>query len=186
MLDGEVAERLCWGGGTSANLGNRVIVGTTSGWEASNAVRDTAEISSSARWRRIAIGAPASPQLATREHVEKRHQRDETEHGPCQLRAAADIPAGGKVNPHQDHGNGMEEADQEFKDLLHCLNLPGPLRVPVRFLPAAPKPPPSASAARCVSWLPRCLPDDQLPPREQAGDAGAGKGLGWPHPGMST
>jgi hypothetical protein len=82
--------------------------------------------------------APASPQLATREHVEKRHQRDETEHGPCQLRAAADIPAGGQVNPHQDHGNGMEEADQEFEDLLHCLNLPGPLWVPVRSLPAAP------------------------------------------------
>jgi hypothetical protein len=58
-----------------------------------------------------AFSAPASPQLATREHVEKRHQRDETEHGPCQLRAAADIPAGGQVNPHQDYGNGMEEAD---------------------------------------------------------------------------
>jgi hypothetical protein len=89
----------------------------------------------------MATGAPASPQLATREHVEKRYQRDETEHGPCQLRAAADIPAGGQVNPHQDHGNGMEEADQEFEDLLHCLNLPGPPWVPVRSLPAAPKSP---------------------------------------------
>jgi hypothetical protein len=126
------------GGGTSANLGNSCNRGTSSGWEASNALRDTAEISSFARWRRIATGAPDSPQLATREHVEKRHQRDETEHGPCHLRTASDIPAGGQVNPHQDHGNGMEEADQEFEDLLHCLNLPGPLWVPVRSPPAAP------------------------------------------------
>ncbi len=35
----------------------------------------------------------------------------------------------------------MEEADQEFEDLLHCLNLPGPPWVPVRSLPAAPKSP---------------------------------------------
>jgi hypothetical protein len=76
--------------------------------------------------------APTSPQLATREHIEERHQRDETEHGPCQLRAAPDITAGGQVNPHQDHGHGMEETDQEFEDLLHCLNLPGALWVPVR------------------------------------------------------
>jgi hypothetical protein len=151
------------GGGTSANLGNSCNRGDNF-WLGKHQRRERyrcrvrrvwlarlqalipavsgvpglqrAEISSSARWLRIATGAPGSPQLATSEYVEKRHQRDETEHGPCQLRAAADIPAGGKVNPHQDHGNGMEEADQEFEDLLHCLNLPGPLRVPVRSCPA--------------------------------------------------
>ena len=79
-----------------------------------------------------AVSAPDSPQVATREHVEKRYERDEAEHGPCQFRAAANIPASGQVNPHQDYGNGMEEADQEFEDLLHCLNLPGPPWVPVR------------------------------------------------------
>jgi hypothetical protein len=31
----------------------------------------------------------------------------------------------------------MEEADQEFEDLLHGLNLPGPLWVPVRSLPGS-------------------------------------------------
>jgi len=118
-------------GGTSANLGNSCIVGHLLAGK-HQTPSDTAEISSCARWRRIARGAPASPQLATREHVEKRYQRDEAEHGPCHLRTVADIPAGSQVNPHQDHGNGMEEADQEFEDLLHCLNLPGPLWVPVR------------------------------------------------------
>jgi hypothetical protein len=95
--------------------------------------------------------ASTSPQLATREYVEKRHQRDQTEHGPCQLRAPADIPAGGQVNPHQDHGNRMEEADQEFEDLLHRLNLPGPLWVPDRSLPAARNPRRPLRAPSCVS-----------------------------------
>jgi len=97
------------------------------------------------RSRDEAFSAPASPQLATRQHVEKRYERDEAEYGPGQFRAAADIPAGGQVNPHQDHGNGMEEADQEFEDLLHCLNLPGPLWVPVRSLPG--------SAPIRLTWL---------------------------------
>ena len=30
-----------------------------------------------------------------------------------------------RVKPDQDHGDGMEEADQELKNLLHHLNLPG-------------------------------------------------------------
>lgn len=93
-----------------------------------------AEISSPARLATYwATDAPASPQFATREHVEERHQGDETEHGPCQLRAAPDIPAGGQVNPHQDHGNGMEETDQDFENLLHRLNLPGAVWAPVRY-----------------------------------------------------
>jgi hypothetical protein len=121
------------------------VTGETAGADTRGPCRtglQRAEISSSARMATYCHRrAPALPQFATREHVEERHQRDETEHGPCQLRAAADIPAGGQVNPHQDHGNGMEEADQEFEDLLHRLNLPGPLWVPVRSLPAAPKSP---------------------------------------------
>src|ERR1700755_2228458 len=82
------AERLCWGRRNFSEPRQPLSsLGQHLAGKYQNAVRDTAEISSSARWRRVATGAPASPQLATREHVEKRHQRDETEHGPCQLRA---------------------------------------------------------------------------------------------------
>jgi hypothetical protein len=129
----------CCPGGADRDLGRPAQAGSAgrSGRVCKAVLDQRAEISSPARLvtccRRR---APTSPQLATREHVEERHQRDETEHGPCQLRAAADIPAGGQVNPHQDHGNGMEETDQELEDLLHYLNLPGALWVPVRSLHA--------------------------------------------------
>ncbi len=68
--------------------------------------------------------ARASPQVATGEHVEERHERDKAEQGPRQLRTAPDITAGRQVNPYEDHGDGMEETDQELEDLLHYLNLP--------------------------------------------------------------
>jgi len=69
--------------------------------------------------------ARASPQVATRQHVEERHERDKAEQGPRQLRTAPDLTAGRQVNPYEDHGDGMEETDQELEDLLHYLNLPG-------------------------------------------------------------
>src|SRR5262249_49025980 len=46
------------------------------------------------------------------------------------LRTAPDITAARQVNPHEDHGDGMEEADQELENLLHYLNLPGAVRAP--------------------------------------------------------
>ena len=45
-----------------------------------------------------------------------------------------DITAGGQVDPNEDHGDRMEEADQEFEDLLHYLNLPAALAARVRSL----------------------------------------------------
>src|SRR5215831_3600211 len=68
-----------------------------------------------------------SPQVATRKHVEERHDRDKTEQSPGQLRTASDIATGGQVDPYEDHGDGMKETDQELEDLLHYLNLPAAL-----------------------------------------------------------
>jgi hypothetical protein len=65
------------------------------------------------------------PEVAAGEHVDEGHQRDKPENGPGQLRAAANVVAGGQVDPHQDHGDRMEEAEQELDNLLHGLNLPG-------------------------------------------------------------
>ena len=76
--------------------------------------------------------ARASPQVATRQHVEERHERDKAEQGPRQLRTAPDLTAGRQVNPYEYHGDGMEETDQELEDLLHYLNLPGAPRAPAR------------------------------------------------------
>ncbi|MGH3217212.1 MAG: LLM class flavin-dependent oxidoreductase [Streptosporangiaceae bacterium] len=68
--------------------------------------------------------AGALPEVATREHVQERHQRDKGKHRPRQLRQTADVTAGGQVNPDEDHGDGMQEANQELENLLHPLNLP--------------------------------------------------------------
>ena len=69
--------------------------------------------------------APASPQVAARQDIDERHERDEAEQSPCQLRTTPDITAARQVNPHEDHGDGMEETDHELQNLLHYLNLPG-------------------------------------------------------------
>src|ERR1700686_4242862 len=71
-------------------------------------------------------GRITSPEVAAGEHVEERHERDQAEHGPCQLRAAPDFTAGGQENTHKDHGEGMDETDKELKNLLHDPNLPAP------------------------------------------------------------
>ena len=94
----------------------------------------------------------ASPQVATREHVEERHERDKAEHSPRELRNAPDIAAGGQVDPYQDHGDGMEETDQELEDLLHYPNLPAARGAPVRS--------PRLSAERVrAAERPRCPPN---------------------------
>jgi hypothetical protein len=51
-----------------------------------------------------------------------------------------------QVNPHEDHGDGVQETDQELQNLLHHLNVPGALRV------ACPGPCPPAPGQR-PSWL---------------------------------
>src|SRR5712691_11379688 len=63
----------------------------------------------------------ASPQIPASEDVQERHERDETEGSPRQLPAARHVGAGGKVDPHQDNSERMQEADQELGELLHDL-----------------------------------------------------------------
>ena len=72
--------------------------------------------------------APVSPQVATGQHIEERHGRNKAEQSPCQLRTAPDITTGCQVNPHEDHGDGVEETDQELQNLLHHLKVLGALR----------------------------------------------------------
>src|SRR5271169_5626735 len=63
---------------------------------------------------------PASPQIAAGEHVKERHKRDEAEDSPRQLPAACHVGAGGQVDPHEDNSERVEEADQQFEELLHA------------------------------------------------------------------
>ena len=43
---------------------------------------------------------------------------------PTPASNAPDITPGGQVDPDEDHGDGMEETDQELENFLHYLNLP--------------------------------------------------------------
>jgi hypothetical protein len=75
-----------------------------------------------AAYRRI-VTADNSPEVAAREYVEERHERDQGKHRPRHLRQGADIAASRQVDPDQDHGDRMQEADQELKNLLHVFRI---------------------------------------------------------------
>jgi hypothetical protein len=72
------------------------------------------------------VPADRLPQITAGEYVQERHQRDQTEDPPRQFPARLQIrPVGGQIDPHQDHGEGMQKTDQDLKKLLHNLKLPG-------------------------------------------------------------
>jgi hypothetical protein len=70
-------------------------------------------------------GPDRLPKVAASKHVQERHEGDKTEDPPGQLPARSQVgPVGGQVDPHQHNGDGMEETDQNLKELLHPLYLP--------------------------------------------------------------
>jgi hypothetical protein len=66
-----------------------------------------------------AAAEPRSEQVATRQHVQERDERDQAEDAPGQLLQPGQVPPPGQVDPHQDDGDGVDEAQQQFQDLLH-------------------------------------------------------------------
>ena len=76
----------------------------------------------------VAAGVRAAaglPQITPSDYVQERHQRDETQDRPHQFSASPQIrPVGGQVDPHEDYSHGMQETNQDLKELLHKLNLP--------------------------------------------------------------
>src|SRR5215472_244940 len=68
------------------------------------------------------------PQIAAGEHVNERHQRDEAEDGPRDLRARADVGPGRQVDPHENDGERMEQADDQLEKLLHIARIYPPAR----------------------------------------------------------
>src|SRR5215472_587900 len=63
------------------------------------------------------------PQIAAGEHVNERHQRDQAEGGPRDLRARADVGPGRQVDPHENDGERMEQADDQLEKLLHIARI---------------------------------------------------------------
>ena len=53
-----------------------------------------------------------SPQVAAGEHVDERHERNQHEQGPGQLRALGNVGTGQQVDPDEDDREGMEEAEE--------------------------------------------------------------------------
>jgi hypothetical protein len=96
----------------------------------------------------VAAGVRAAaglPQITPSDYVQDRHQRDETQDRPHQFSASPQIrPVGGQVDPHEDYSHGMQETNQDLKELLHKLNLPrsaGAVPAPViHVVPCRPPP----------------------------------------------
>src|SRR6185437_12245620 len=72
---------------------------------------------------RAAASAAESPQVAAGEHVDERHERNQHEQCPGQLRALGYVGAGQQVDPDEDDREGMEKAEEKLDDLLHVPNL---------------------------------------------------------------
>lgn len=62
-----------------------------------------------------------SPQVPAGQHVQERHQRDEAEGAPHQFLEAGEVAPRRQVDPHQDHRDGMEKAEQELQQGLHIV-----------------------------------------------------------------
>ena len=107
------------------------------------------------------------PQVAPSEYVQERHQWDKTEDPPRQFPAQLQVrPVGGEIDPHQDHGEGMQKTDQDLKKLLHSLKLPGrrgSSRAGQPFVPCRPSGA-SPGDASCVQRnpCPACCPGDAV------------------------
>lgn len=69
-----------------------------------------------------------SPEIAAGEHVDKRHERDETEDTPGQFRAATEVVPGCQVDPHEDDGDRVNETDKELEEFFHCPVIPAARR----------------------------------------------------------
>src|SRR5690348_12227817 len=60
-----------------------------------------------------------SPQVATGQHVQERHEGHDRTHRPGELAEAAQIAPTEQIDPDQDHRQRVDEAQQKLDDLLH-------------------------------------------------------------------
>jgi uncharacterized protein (DUF952 family) len=86
--------------------------------------------------------AAGLPEVAAYQHVQERDQGDQAEQGPDQLPHTGHVVAREQVDPHEDHGQRVDDAHQEFQKLLHDgTSYPGPrpgTRPETWFLAGAP------------------------------------------------
>ena len=69
--------------------------------------------------------ASSSPEVAARQDVDERHDREEHEDGPGELLAAAQIIPAGEVDPREHDRKRVQEANEDFEELLHACRSPG-------------------------------------------------------------
>jgi excinuclease UvrABC ATPase subunit len=72
----------------------------------------------------LAAYVGALEELAPGQHVNEGHERDNSEDSPGQLLEAGQVGASQQVDPHQDHRDRVQYAENEFNKDLHCASRP--------------------------------------------------------------
>src|SRR5581483_8641889 len=64
-------------------------------------------------------GAATSEEVAPGQDVQEGHERDQPEDGPRELADGGQVCAGQQVDPHEHYRQRVDNAEQEFYQLLH-------------------------------------------------------------------